>query len=526
MCGSPGCARSSKNDGLARKVRAAPTACCWSDLAWALRVHTLQLIMRMLRPLLVVVMCSSSFVPRSARAETPQLGGAYCSTAYAEDLASLSAHARELEMRTPAYSFAIRTTATYECVSYAANGDLLRAQRPVTAHGTGFAFRAQGDGTLLLTNDHVAEWPSVTDDDHVVDGVPTGCKRVSDALSIVDDDRDDYAGDDIPLERVVVDPQLDIAILRAKARLQIMPWKLGTSAGLEPRDLVEVKGFPLGAFRATNVGKVISAHDHDEFREWDHDDFVIDALLSQGNSGSPVLAVSCKTGEFELVGVYHARYSRGSALNVVVSIDQLRQMVTTLKPIERPKAAVATVLDGKARQLLLAAARGGGDPAFFAFGGLTAQVTARADGTLLFVLYSPEFPKISRPLMVLEDAPAADASTFGELAAAYLGGPHGLREHAIDPTTGPLLSHALDLARHDALDAIAYRAARDAGVGSRAESQSLALRKRTLERTLAAQADVTDEITSLAANATSAANVLSLAEIEAGHANAIAAAVH
>ena len=35
-----------------------------------------------------------------------------------------------------------------------------------------------------------------------------------------------------------------------------------------------------------------SEHDHDDYGEWDHDDFVVDALLSAGNSGSPVLAVS------------------------------------------------------------------------------------------------------------------------------------------------------------------------------------------------------------------------------------------
>ena len=35
----------------------------------------------------------------------------------------------------------------------------------------------------------------------------------------------------------------------------------------------------------------------------DHVDFVVDALLSEGNSGSPVLAVSCKSRLMELVGV-------------------------------------------------------------------------------------------------------------------------------------------------------------------------------------------------------------------------------
>ena len=481
---------------------------------------------------LAFVMCLAPTLARAdasapaAPAPVPVPVARHCSSAYAEDLAALSAHAREIEARTPAYSYAVRTTATYECVSYAANGDLLRSQRTATAHGTGFGIRAEGDATLLLTNEHIAEWPMVTDDDHVVDGVPSGCKRIADALAIVDDDRDDYPGDDISLERVVVDGPLDIAILRAHAKLQVIPWKIGSSVQLEPRDLVEVKGFPLGAFRATNVGKVISAHDHDDFREWDHDDFVVDALLSQGNSGSPVLAVSCKTGEFELVGVFHARYSRGSALNVVVSVDQLKELISTLKPPKRPSANVVTTLDAKARKVVADVARGRGDPPYFAFGALTASVHVRADETLVFAIYSAEFPKVSRPVLVLEDAPPADGTTFGELGAAYLGGPHGLRAHVIDGTTGPLLARARDFARRDALDAFAYRTARDAGVGSRAESQSLAQRKHALERTLAAQTEVVDAVTALAAHAMSTSSVLSLVEIEAGRTGTATAAAH
>ena len=49
---------------------------------------------------------------------------------------------------------------------------------------------------------------------------------------------------------------------------------------LRERNVVDVRGFPLGAFKATNLGTVISTYDHDDYKEWDHDDFVIDALLT------------------------------------------------------------------------------------------------------------------------------------------------------------------------------------------------------------------------------------------------------
>ena len=251
---------------------------------------------------------------------------------YADDFSALSARTRSYDEHPESvFSYCARNTAVYECLSYAADGTIRRNRQRSVLHGTAFAYQRQGNDTLLLTNDHVAAWPSVTDSAHPVDGIPGGCKLVSQSLTLVDNEHDDYPRDDVPLTVVVTDPPMDVAILRAHAPLQIMPWKIGRSADLRERNVVEVRGFPLGAFRATNIGKVVSAHDHDDYGDWDHDDFVVDALLSAGNSGSPVLAVSRVTGEYELVGVFHAGYSQGSALNVVIGIDQVRDLMTTLK---------------------------------------------------------------------------------------------------------------------------------------------------------------------------------------------------
>ena len=54
---------------------------------------------------------------------------------------------------------------------------------------------------------------------------------------------------------------------------------------------VQVRGFPLGLIRAVNTGKVVNPYDLDQEQGWNHVDFVTDALLSEGNSGSPVLAL-------------------------------------------------------------------------------------------------------------------------------------------------------------------------------------------------------------------------------------------
>jgi serine protease Do len=415
-----------------------------------------------------IVMCVVLAGARAAAAE--------CAGAYAEDLSALSPKAREAERHVTSYVYAVRTTATYECVAYNADGDLHRTRTTSVAHGTAFGYRRDGDDTLLLTNEHVAEWPMIQN----------GCKRISDSLRIVDDDHDDYAADDIPLTRVVVDPALDVAVLRAHQALPILPWKVGTSAALAARDAVEVRGFPLGEFQATNVGKVISASEHDDQGDWNHDDFVVDALLTSGGSGSPVLAVSCKTGELELVGIFHARYNAASALNVVVGIDQVRDLMTTLQRTPR-QAEPVIALDAPARTHLVDAVRTAGEPTFFPLGPLVAQVAARPDGTLVFVVYPSDFPHTTRPLVVLEDRPATDG--FGALGGVYV---------ALAPVSNPepLVAHALDVLRRDAIATLELRGTPTPL--SRDAFQAAARRRRSYEHMVDGQRDLAQALDDLA----------------------------
>ncbi|GEJ57113.1 S1 family peptidase [Anaeromyxobacter diazotrophicus] len=417
--------------------------------------------------------------------------GPYCSGEYADDLAALSAKAREFEQQQRPYTYCIRSTAVYECPSYAPDGSLRRTRRKVAAHGTGFGYRQQAGETLLVTNDHVAEWPAVTSEEHPVEDVPSGCKRVSDALRIVENESDAYERDDVPLARVVADPALDVAVLKAKGALPVVPWKIGHSAALRERNAVDVRGFPLGVLRANNVGKVVSAYDHDEEKDWDHDDFVVDALLSPGNSGSPVFAISCRTGEFELVGVYHAGYAKGAALNVVVGVDQLRDLLTTLKrakPAARTDPAAA--LDPGERAALLASARGADEP-FFPFGGLVAAVRARGDGALLFELMAKDFPVQGGPALVLEDLPAA--GSFGQLGRVWAGNRQGLRlvDHAaLDGEGQALAAKLLDALRRDALLAARHRAAARHGMASRERFHEVTRLERSLRRSAGSRQDL------------------------------------
>jgi len=412
--------------------------------------------------------------------------GPMCVGDYADDLQALAPRVREYE-RQP-YSYCVRNTATYECLSYAPDGSLRRTRKRAVMHGTAFGYRQQNGETLLATNQHVAEWPAVTDEEHPVDGVPLGCKKLGDQLSIVENESDAYERDNVGLQRVVADAQLDVAVLKAHKLLNILPWKIGRSASLRDRNVVEVRGFPLGAFQATSVGKVISAFDHDNYKEWDHDDFVVDALLSSGNSGSPVLAVSCRTGEFELVGIYHAGYSEGSALNVVVGIDQIRDFLTTFKRASRARAE-GLPLDGRDRARL-------GDPrapdSYFPFGALTASVQRRSDGAFLFQLLSRDFPLRVHPILVLEDLPSPDAKEFGDLGRVWFGSAGGLKSYAradLDADAQSLVTHLLEQLRRDALAAFAYRAAARDGGQSRERFDHMTRLERALRHSSAQHKD-------------------------------------
>ncbi|HEX9052039.1 MAG TPA: serine protease, partial [Anaeromyxobacter sp.] len=431
----------------------------------------------------------------------------YCSGEYADDFNALDPRARDLERQQPSYTFCVRAEATFECPYYTADGTLRRTRMQTRAHGTAFAYRQQDGATLLLTNDHVAEWPTATDADHKVEDVPAGCRKVADSLKIVDNEADDYDRDDIPLTRVVADPQLDVAVLKATQALPVIPWRVGRSAALRERNVVNVRGFPLGAFRADNVGKVISPFDHDDQGEWDHDDFVVDALLSPGNSGSPVLAVSCRTGQPELVGIYHASYARGNALNVVVGIDQVRDLMTTLKRSPRARTAIAPALDVRARAALAQAASATAEP-WFPFGAHPARVRVRSDGALLYEVLPLDFPQRAAPILVVEDLPPKDGQSFGSLGRIWAARGDRLKPYprsALDADALAQLDHALDALRRDARRAFDLRAAEQASDGSRAAFEHTNKLRRELRTVAHAREDLADAVADLAARLAPAA---------------------
>jgi S1-C subfamily serine protease len=436
-----------------------------------------------------------------ARADQPAVAAPFCAGVYSDDFSALSAQAREFDRQPESvFSYCTRNTATYECLSYGLDGTVHHERRKAVLHGTAFAYKRQGDDTLLLTNDHVASWPAVTDYQHVVDGVPPGCKKVNETLTLVDDEHDSYARDDVAVTRVVTDPQLDVAVLKTTTKLQVMPWKIGHSARLRERNVVEVRGFPLGAFRATNAGTVVSAHDHDDYGEWDHEDFVIDALLSSGNSGSPVLAVSCMTGEYELVGIYHAGYTEGSALNVVVGIDQVRDLMTTLKKSARDRPDDLPSFDSTSRRTIEEELEAENE-FLFPFGPQVAVARRGPDEAILFVVFGKDFPTSVDPMLVLEDLGPTPETPTGTLGRLWLGSAQGLKSYdraSLDAEGQAQTTRLLDALRAVAFAHARYRGARRVDVGSRQSADDLRRLRKMLASTSGPRVELLQNLGDLA----------------------------
>jgi serine protease Do len=116
-----------------------------------------------------------------------------------------------------------------------------------------------------------------------------------------------------------------------------------------------------------------------------------------------VFAVSCRTAEPELVGVYHAGYTDAAALNAVVAIDQLREELDTLKVPKRDPGlhndVTAQDRDRLVKQLLADSSRS----MTFPFGGRFV-VMALADPQIIrFSILDDDYPLTTRESMALVD---------------------------------------------------------------------------------------------------------------------------
>jgi serine protease Do len=236
-----------------------------------------------------------------------------------------------------------------------------------------------------------------------------------------------------------------------------MPFRFGRSSALRPGNLVQVRGFPLGAFSAVNAGKVVNPYTEDTEKGWNHADFVVDALLSAGNSGSPVFAVSCRTSEPELVGVFHAGYAEAAALNVVVAIDQLREELETLR-LPRRNASLRSEITAQDRDRVVKQLSTDRSHALtFPFGGRAVQAQLSEPGMLRFAVLDEDFPMVTREALALVDRARSGFGTLDAVVVLVDGAPAEVPAHALEPELRDHFEKLYDALWHQALGVIDYR---------------------------------------------------------------------
>ena len=416
--------------------------------------------------LLAALVLAAPGPPAKSRAKKPPVAPAaaaatqkppLCEADYADAVPTAIA-SQVLDGVREQFVFSIRNTATYEHVYYGRDGKLRRGYVRSVVHGTGFAYRVRDGETLIITNQHVAERPEVTDDEHGVDGVPPGSKKVREQLKIVRNEDDDYEPGHVPLAKVLSDAAADIAIVKAHKLLPLMPFRFGRSSALRPGNLVQVRGFPLGAFSAVSVGKVVNPYTEDTEKGWSHSDFVIDALLSAGNSGSPVFAVSCRTSEPELVGVFHAGYAEAAALNVVVGIDQLREELDTLRVPRRDGGLRSEITaqdrDRVVKELFAEQSR----TLIFPFGGRAVLAQLADPGTLRFAVLDDDYPMVTREALALVDRSQSGFGTLDTIVVLVDGAPAEVPGSALEPEMRDHFEKLYDSLWHQLLGVVDYRA--------------------------------------------------------------------
>jgi hypothetical protein len=351
------------------------------------------------------------------------------------------------------FVFAIRNVATYERVYYGRDGKLRRNYIRSVVHGTGFAYQVKDGETFLVTNEHVASRPDVTDDEHQVDGVPTGSKKVREQLKIVRDEEDDYEPGHVPLKVALSDSAADIAIVKARKTLPVMPYRIGRSSALRPGNLVQVRGFPLGAFAAVNVGKVVNPYTEDTERGWSHNDFVVDALLS-----------------------------------VVVSIDQLREELETVRVPKRAGGLRAEITAQDRDRLVKELFADQSHSITFPFGGRIATVRLADPSTLRFSILEDDYPLVVSEGVTLVDRGANNG--FGTLDGIVVhmdGVPAEASPALLDAEVREHFDKLYDSLWHQVLGVVDYRARlaraqKSADAFAEAQQAKLRLRRRNPEQ--------------------------------------------
>jgi hypothetical protein len=190
--------------------------------------------------------------------------------------------------------------------------------------------------------------------------------------------------------------------------------------------------------------------------------------------------------------MFHAGYVRGTALNAAVGIDELRDLMMTLKRTPRSKDPAERNLGPAQRSELW---QSFSDPTFVPYlnlGPLTISLRRLGSG-LIYEVFSRRFPTDDRRVAVLVDGPAA--GSFGALMEVWFGNERGLKRYELRELDkeGAVLGQVQSVLRRIqslTMATLRYRAVSARAATSREAVAERAALQRTLSRETTADGDL------------------------------------
>ena len=178
-------------------------------------------------------------------------------------------------------------------------------------------------GKYLLTVEHVVSLEKST--------VTTPVGRVTlAATKIAERTFLEYRGKRYPLERLVSDKDVDVALFRLPPDLYLksFPYRIGNSDHLEVGNYIYLIGNPMnfginvreGIVSSLNAPRVITKVDSIAANA-----FMVSNGLNPGDSGTPVIAI--RDGSYELVELSQGSFIRSQRLGWVIRINTVLQRI-------------------------------------------------------------------------------------------------------------------------------------------------------------------------------------------------------
>lgn len=182
------------------------------------------------------------------------------------------------------------------------NGRMPKKSEKSVPLGLGTGFVIDASEGLVLTNNHVIQ----------------NAEEVK--IQFVEDDNEL-----IPAEIIGRDPELDVALLKVKAKTKMTAISMGDSDAIDVGEYVVAIGNPLGYGHSVSHG-ILSAKGrrNPEFRLGRY--LQTDASINPGNSGGPLLNM-----KGEVIGINNAIDARAQGIGFAIPINLVKAILPQLK---------------------------------------------------------------------------------------------------------------------------------------------------------------------------------------------------